>query len=386
MSLHAENVTGYVNDARQEVAIPRVEVSKIRLFFIDHLRVILTMLVIIHHLAITYGAEGPWYFHDPSFGTDLPATLVLTLLICFNQAFFMSCFFMIAGYFTPGSYERKGVGTFLKDRLIRLGIPLVICAFLLLPLISFLVKGGSISSFGAGPLWFVETLLLFAGGYILWRWLTREQVVVYKNTPPTALAIFCFTLIVAAITFLVRTILSMDVAIPLLGLRPASFPQYISLFIVGVIAYRRNWFQNIPSWMGKVGLGMTVIATLFLLPLAFIGIDPQSTEPALLGGLNWQAGVYALWETIVCVGMCIGLPVLFRQKLNKQSHLGTFLSNHAYTVYIIHTPAIVGLAFALGPIALNPLLKFGIATLISIPLCFACSYLVRKLPSAQKVL
>ena len=34
----------------------------------------------------------------------------------------MGLFFMIAGCFTPGSYDRKGHRRFLKERLLRLGI------------------------------------------------------------------------------------------------------------------------------------------------------------------------------------------------------------------------------------------------------------------------
>lgn len=41
------------------------------------------------------------------------------------QAFSMGLFFLISGYFTPSSYERKGSGRFAKDRLLRLGIPIL---------------------------------------------------------------------------------------------------------------------------------------------------------------------------------------------------------------------------------------------------------------------
>ena len=37
----------------------------------------------------------------------------------------MGFFFLLAGYFTPASYERKGAGAFLTDRFVRLGIPLI---------------------------------------------------------------------------------------------------------------------------------------------------------------------------------------------------------------------------------------------------------------------
>ncbi len=38
----------------------------------------------------------------------------------------MGCLFLISGYFTPGSYDRKGPKRFPKDRLLHLGIPLLV--------------------------------------------------------------------------------------------------------------------------------------------------------------------------------------------------------------------------------------------------------------------
>ena len=51
-----------------------------------------------------------------------------------NQAYFMSLFLLISAYFVPGSYDRKGAGHFVKDRLIRLGIPLIIYSWIISPL------------------------------------------------------------------------------------------------------------------------------------------------------------------------------------------------------------------------------------------------------------
>jgi membrane-bound acyltransferase YfiQ involved in biofilm formation len=102
--------------------------------------------------------------------------------------------------------------------------------------------------------------------------------------------------------------------------------------------------------------------------------------------VNWQALVYALWESLFCVGMCVGLLTLFRQRFNCQGAVGQFLSTHAYAVYIIHAPILVGLAFALRGVELDPLLKFALAAVIAVPLCFSAAYLVRQLPLVQRVL
>ena len=42
---------------------------------------------------------------------------------------------------------------------------------------------------------------------------------------------------------------------------------------------------------------------------------------AIAGGFNWLAFGYALWESFVVVGVCIGLLVLFRQRWNHQGKL-----------------------------------------------------------------
>ena len=51
----------------------------------------------------------------------------------FNQAFFMGLFFLLAGYFTPGAVERHGAAAYMRERALRLGVPLIIYFLLLSP-------------------------------------------------------------------------------------------------------------------------------------------------------------------------------------------------------------------------------------------------------------
>lgn len=369
-----------------------------RMVFVDHIRVVLTILVVIHHLALTYGAfggaPGLWYTFELT--KDVPSILLLSVLVLIDQSFFMGSFFLLSGYFTPGSYDRKGAGAFFRDRLLRLGIPLVIFTVLINPLTSYFGAWGSNIPemqaavktlpywvlMGPGPLWFVEALLIFASLYAVWRRAGRRQSTPTpgNSQPPAFSSIVLFTLALAVVTFLVRLWAPAGWWIQPLNFQLAYFPQYISLFVVGLIAYRRNWFLTIPSWIGKVGLGAAIGATIVLLPLAL------SSLADFPGGLHWQAFAYALWEAIMAVGMSTGLLVLFRQRFNRQGRVGKFLSGQAYAVYIIHAPVITGLAFALRDVHLYPLLKLVLAVLIGIPLCFGCGYLLRRLPFARKIL
>src|SRR5579862_7999336 len=93
-------------------------------FYIDRLRSAMTMLVIFHHTAITYGAMGGWFYHERK-TSGAPSSLLLTLFCATNQAYFMGFFFLLAGFFTPGSLERKGYRRFIIDRFLRLGLPLL---------------------------------------------------------------------------------------------------------------------------------------------------------------------------------------------------------------------------------------------------------------------
>jgi peptidoglycan/LPS O-acetylase OafA/YrhL len=91
-------------------------------FYIDRLRSVMIALVVLHHTAITYGASGGWFYHElrPS---ATPSSVILTLFVMTNQAYFMGILFLLAGYFTPGSLERKGYARFLSDRFCALGCP-----------------------------------------------------------------------------------------------------------------------------------------------------------------------------------------------------------------------------------------------------------------------
>ena len=107
--------------------------STSRLLFVDNVRLTLTILVVVFHLAVTYGAEGSWFYRERP--VDLVSAVLLSAFVALNQAYFMGLFFFIAGYFVPGALDRKGTWVFLRDRLIRLGIPLVLFCLLISPAI-----------------------------------------------------------------------------------------------------------------------------------------------------------------------------------------------------------------------------------------------------------
>lgn len=369
-----------------------------RLFYIDNLRVVLTVLVIMHHLADTYGAAGSWYYQDPA--QDLNTTIILTVLTTTNQAFFMGLFFFISAYFTPISYDRKGARSFLKDRLLRLGIPLAIYELILDPTVRYIAKGIqqpywsfwgnyllNLRVIGDGPPWFIEVLLVFACLYALWRWLTPGPVIKQEKegSMPGSWAVLAVIIGVGLVSFVLRIWLPTSQYFQPLNIQPAYFPQYIVLSILGIIAYRRNWLSRIPEAMGRLWLWVAIIA-IILLPI--IGLSGGAVQhfDYFQGGIHWQALFEALWEECAGLGLCITLLVYFRKYSNRQGALSKFLVANAYTTYIIHPVIIVSLAVAFQGVHLYPLLKYGILVLISVPLCFVVSQGIRQIPYARRIL
>jgi surface polysaccharide O-acyltransferase-like enzyme len=159
------------------------------------------------------------------------------------------------------------------------------------------------------------------------------------------------------------------------------------MFIVGIVAYRRNWLTRIPDAMGKLWLGIALLLIFILFPAFFVlGGALEGDVSSFTGGFHWQCFAYALWEQFTAVAMIIALLFLSRKFFNRQARVRKALSASAYTAYIIHAPVVVLVAIALRNIDLYPLLKFVLAVLIAVPLCFALGNFIRQLPLAKRIL
>ena len=369
-----------------------------RLLFVDNIRIMLTIQVILFHLMIIYSGTGGWIYKEGR--EDFVTGLLGAYFVTVSQAYFMGLFLFISAYFVPGSYDRKGPGRFFRDRLVRLGIPLLVYSWILSPLlvlVKLLTEGVSLpwwnylpglkyeAVIGSGPLWFVETLLIFTLVYLVVRQFTRPRPAApTKETRfPSNGMIALFAVLLGVASFLVRLWHPIFWNFKPLNLQFPFFAQYIALFIIGLVAYRRNWLQSLPERTGRLWLGIGILMILLFLPMVVAG--GMEIEP-FLGGLHWQALTYALWESFECLGLCIGLIYLFRRYANHQGWLAHFLSRNAYGAYIIHGVVITLIALGLRNLALYPLLKWFLVSLVAVPLSFWLSSLLLKIPCVARVL
>lgn len=367
-----------------------------RLYYLDYLRVVITVLVIVHHTAIAYGAGGDWIYKDVDESELTISMIVLTIFTAVNQSFFMGLFFFLSGYFTPGSYDRKGGKAFLKDRLLRLGIPLLVYLSILGPIITYIAHFKeqmslveyysqhviTLNILHIGPMWFVETLIYFSLLYAVYRVLNKRSM--SKNIAlPTSKQLVIIALALGLVAFLVRLVI--PVGYSWLGLQFGYFPAYILLFVSGIIAYRQKWLEQISRPLVKTWVRISVLS-IPLLPMAFLAGGALEGNMEYESGVNLQAFVYAMWEPFVAFGIILWLLKTFEQKMNTPSNRKTILANAAYTVYIIHPVVIVGLSILLTGSALFPIVKFVIVSLLGTIVCFVVSSFIIKIPYARRIL
>lgn len=374
-----------------------------RLLYFDNMRSFLTVLVLLHHLMIIYAGSGDWIYNEGR--QDLLTQVAGSIFCAVNQSYFMGLFMLISGYFIPGAFDRKGAARFWKDRLLRLGIPLVVYSWLVHPAFVYgylaVTQGVRLSWWdfytrqyfrmgswiGAGPLWFVEALLIFTLVYSLWRWITRSKPVqqAVGVAFPSNRALALFALLMGLASFLVRLAFPMDWNFMPLNLQLPFFAQYIAMFAGGLLAYRHGWLEKLPEKTGRRWMLVTGFVLLMYVPGALLGGALESDLP-FKGGWRWQSLYYAVWEATLCLGMSISVLYLFKRFANRSGNLLGWLARSAYAAYIIQAPVITSVALLLRDLSYHPLLKFALASAITLPLCFGAGGLLRRLPYADKVL
>jgi hypothetical protein len=351
---------------------------------------------------------GWWYYIESNPVDPFSSIFFLTLTSIGGlfQASLMGLFFLMGGFLTPKSYDRKGARLFWKERLLRLGIPLLLYVVLINPIMHYTLATLGIQPWrdlileesfleyyfsqfqsldsiillltSTGPMWFLYVLLIFTFIYTLWRQITKFDLL--RQYIPTEFSIprYAYLLLVAIIlgcaTYLIRLVSPLDefpFSIPFALIIP-----YLMMFCVGVIAIRYDWFEKMSRVHIKVwSLIIAVTIALFFSYFIFVlGVDADLS--VFLGGPTLHALVMALVENIISMGMIFVLIPIFRLKFNHQGPFLQSLSASSYHMYLIHAPILVAVSLLLASISLFPAIKLTIVFIMTIFICYLASHFV----------
>ena len=382
--------------------------ASLRLSYVDLVKMVLTILVIMVHAAITYGAAGDWTYVDEGVD-DMLSEVLLSLVVIDCQAFFMGLFFFFSGYFTPASYDRKGVLRFWKDRLVHLAIPMALYTWVLSRVPNYLreiTNRGEPRSFlqysldtfwrnpDKGPTWFLFALLALTLGYTLVklvvRWLHLEPLAWVKRVPaPSTAALLVTALVMASAMFAIGQFMPIDAAYDVFGvfgLILAFLPSYVILFAAGTLAYRNDWLSKLPAGMLRFW-GWFSVSLVFALPTFLIGsgaidlgLDPY------LGGPNWRCAITCLWMGFACIAFSVSLTLWMREHVRPGNSLARVAGPNLFAIYLIHPLVLVPVCVGLSNTALHPLIKFVIASVSTVLLCFVLAEGLRRVPVIKEML
>lgn len=320
---------------------------------------------------------------------------------------------MLSGYFTPGSCDRKGTQTFIRDRLYRLGLPLLVYIAIVEPLLEYPLwvqkanfRGslmeffrqyiGSYSSLHVGALWFVEALLVFQILYALWRQIwkyiaTPLEKPKHRGTPspPGNTRIAILACMLGLLAFADRMLMSNNRLLSYMGLPIGHSTQYLALFVVGVLSYRYRWLAGLSKTHGRIWSIIVCVLTLLLPWILFrAGARAGNFSPYAAGwSWNWKALLaFAVWEGFMCVAFIVVLSVSFMRWFNSRSNLSKMIDRDTYAVYVVNAPVVTILVMGLAGISLDSGLKFLLVTPVAIVLCFIVGHVLKTLPYVRTIL
>jgi len=383
-----------------------------RLAWIDNLRTLVIVLVVNMHACVTYSHVGGWYVNEPP-EPGLPVKIAFAFWQGHLQAFFMGLMFFLAGVFAHRSLARRGPGPFLRDRLVRLGLPALLYMVVIHPFMVYVLLGlpriadrpplaalygryltSERVLSGNGPLWFALALLLFCAVLAGWRAVRAgtsaepaESARAGAVAAPGSWALVAFGALLVISTFLVRLV--QPVGTDLLNFQLCYFPQYVAAFAAGVAAGKHGWLAalatarraRVAGWLGLIG------GPLLLALLVVWGGPPPADGPNLYGG-GWQprAFGFALWEQSAGLGLGLGLLAWFHRRGNTAGRFATWLAERAFAVYVLHAPVLVMLTLLLRPVAADPFSRTALLTATGLLASFAVADLAKRVPGLRQIL
>lgn len=330
-----------------------------RLYYIDNIRIFLSLLVIAHHTLIPYISGIDW-FYIPSATVKMP---FLEFIIFTFSSFRMGLYFFICGFFVPKSLDSRGSISFLKRKLVRLGIPILLILFIHLLLIEEL---------NVGHLWFIEVLLIFSVAYVIIDCFSSMKIHISGN--PTVISILVFGLFVT-VFFMLFSFVSGHVAGYITHVEPAvikNLPIYISMFCVGVLFYRCDWIEKLFL---HLGIKMLVISMCLVFMSFCLFVNDYSIYY-----------IMDFFKCLECVSICTTILVFFKNCCNKDSKLLKWFARNTYGVYLFHFYVLYLFQILFDTVLINVYLKIGVIVFLTVIVSNVLTWILRKIPYVSYVL
>jgi Acyltransferase family len=385
---------------------------------LDYLRAFVTVLVVAHHSVLAYALVSPaaaprspvhpWLAGIPI--VDNHRLIGFDLFALFNDTFFMSLMFLLSGLFVGPSLARKGSGSFLRDRALRLGAPFVVMA-LLAPLayypayrvtaadpnaLAFWREWLSLGVWPSGPVWFVAVLLGFdviaAALHRFDPGLIERVGRLTSGARERPTALFVALVLASAAAYLpLRAVFGPEswATIGPLSVQSSRALHYLVYFLAGVAigdfgidrgllapdgGLARRWLR----WtLRALGLSALYVAT--------IGALAPDRPAYGLAPLERQL-ILGLCFVLCCGAISFAMLAVFRRFANFRTAVLTSLSRNAYGIYLTHYGFVMWLQYALLLAAIPATAKAAIVLSAALAASWTTTAALRRIPAVARVI
>ena len=384
-------------------------------FSIGYLRAFVTVLVVAHHAVLAYLPFAPtppeslsvqprWWQAFPV--VDTQRWSGFTLFVGFNDIFFMSLMFFLSGLFVWQSLERKGSGSFFRDRTLRLGLPFVLSAALVAPLSyyptylqtgkrgfsSFWQEWFSLGSWPAGPAWFVWVLLAFdvvaAALFMLaprWGNLLGRLLSCASRRP---LVFFTFLVSLSAAAYIPMALTFNSLMWTDFGpffFQTSRSLHYLVYFLIGVGIGAYGLDRGLLARDGMLTRHwlLWAIAALTFFRVATGGAIVAMTAKS--SHTLWLA-IASFGFTLSCAASSFAFLALFLRFARAPQLIFDSLRSNAYGIYLLHYAFVSWLQYAVLRAQWPPQAKGVTVFLCSLGLSWSATAALRRIPAIARVI
>lgn len=294
---------------------------------LDALRAFAMLLgVVLHASLFLIPLPDFWPVQDSWISSVAPEANPYGYLMLAIHGFRMPLFFLLSGFFTALLWQRRGLRELAEHRVKRIGLPLAVGAFTIIPILAWIFTAGDFAPIdwplawlhSFFHLWFLWLLLFLAAGFIIATRLGAQW-----NSRLWWLAIPLVTL---PQLLMDEQILGPDTSDSLVP-DPVVLGYYALFFGFGAFFYRSN-IRVRQWWAAALAPSLTVV---------FFGAAAQLYRAE--GKAAWVGA--SILEASYAWLMCFGMMGLFLWIAGRERIWIRYLSDASYWIYLWHLPLVL---------------------------------------------
>lgn len=408
--------------------------TKPRFDFLDNIKTVLTVVVLLFHLSGGFGASAGVVLKIGDFSNNW-SKYWSSFFIGPCSFFFMSLFFFISAYFVPRSLAKKGRVIFIKERAQRILFGAVIATFIFTPVAIIWAIVVAAPSWGttfsdvhwqyqpiAGTTWFLWWLFFFN----IWYSFTastdnnyRLPLSKYFKSFPSSFVYRCLVgiFICGYLQYCATVYLFADASN--FAFMPVDagndFICYLLFFYIGLLAGENRWFEHEKSIREQLGMNVwlhrAIVLTLYVFVSVLtdglgliLGLPMSPAASYVVGFVRYGArGMYV-------IEFSIAMLEFFQTNFNYTTAMLKWCLRWSFGAYLLQNIMIFTMPIAIfvymyngsnpatpilfddtitssTPIPMSPLvIGWMYSALIFIPLCYVIASILGKLPVLKYIL